>query len=263
MKRILSLILSMFLLVSIFSTSVFAVSSKSNWNDAKVRDCYYSIDMIWNEPLWGLNSEGEVTVSIIYFLDDDYNDIYGEDISSVDEVKDDVDFIARTIFAECINVKPRIENAFAIAQVIKNRADSDGKSPKEIVSNSGHFNATGERAFKMPSDDRYDPEGWSENISQEELWIYCVYLAKCLDLGYEIPLETDNGYRQEHIDVGSAYNFHDVADYNPFYEYGNKSGKVDFSKYDDGDIVTQANYFNGTKLTKKPIKIGNHVYYTR
>lgn len=256
MKKIMTLAM---VLIMTLSVGNIPVQAASDWVNANFQDSYFSIDMIWNEPEWGLDTPGNVSVPIGRFIDGDY----GQNISSVDDAYDDIDYVARTIFAECINVKPRETNANAIAQVIYNRMISDGTTLLETV-NPGAMNATGSHAWKYPSNDNYDPSSM-EYLTQEELFIHCVYLAKALSLGYDIPTKTENGVHEYYIDVESSYNFHDYGPYgvNEFYKYANESGLVDFSQYDNGDVCTDANYFRTKQVSKKPIKIGYHVYYTR
>ncbi len=268
MKKVLAL--ALFIIMSVSSTiNVNAYynenawghfdNSNNNWNKDKIMDCVYSIDMIWNEPVYGLDTPGNVNIPVSKILHK-----YGRDISSTSKAYDTVDFVARTIFSEAINVKPRIENAYAIAQVIRNRQQNTGKSLKYIV-RSSQFNGTGSRPWLKPSADEYDPEGWSEDITQEELWIHCLYLAKALKLNYDIPTRQENG-RKVYINVENSYHMYDIADSNPFYRYRNTNSQIDFSKYDDADEIIYAKYYymNGEfhKIKKTPIKIGSHIYYT-
>ncbi|MFB7814964.1 hypothetical protein ACFC0X_12310 [Paenibacillus chitinolyticus] len=173
---------------------------------------------------------------------------YGKKVSSTSSVTNDVDYVARTIFAEAINVNPRVDNAFAVAQSIRTRMGST-KTAKDIVSNTSWYNATGSTAWKWPSNSNYDPAGMEGELTQEELFANCLLLAEKLVNKNSIVL-------MGNTDIGSRVNFYDIKDSVPFYTGANKTGQCTASN------VTSAQYYQNYKITQSVIKIGNHVYYS-
>lgn len=186
---------------------------------------------------------------------------YGRHVTSVSQVTDDVDYIARTIFAEVINVSPRVKNAFCVAQIIENRVNSSSfpSTAKGVVSQANQFGAVGTQAFLWPSHRNYDPAFDStDNCTQEELFMYCTFLAETLYEGKTIKTNYNNGGQDEFCpDLGSSrcFFYHISSSACPFYRYANLQGKLTPSN------VQQANYYKTYPLTKSIIKLGSHVYY--
>lgn len=204
------------------------------------------------------------TINYSYFS----NETYGGHKASTSQVTDDIDYIARTIFAEVINVSPRLDNAFCVAQVIENRMGNDSypSTAKGVVSQSGQFSAVGTQAFLWPSHHNYDPAfDNTDDCTQEELFMYCCYLAKTLYLDLTINTHLNNPSQQQiYPDIESnRYNFYHVnEDDCPFYLYSGLSGQV------TPNNVEEANYYRQYSITADPIKVGqdtlkvHHVYYS-
>jgi hypothetical protein len=204
------------------------------------------------------------TINFSYF----YNEVYGSHKTSTNQVTSDIDYIARTIFAEVINVSPRIDNAFCVAQIIENRMDSGSypSTAKGVVSQAGQFSSIGTQAFLWPSNHNYDPAfDGTDDCTQEELFMYCCYLAKTLYLGLTINSYYNNPAHQQFCpDIdNNRYNFYHVSTSDcPFYLYSGLSGQV------TPNNVEQANYYLQNNITVDPIKVGqdslqvHHVYYT-
>lgn len=144
MKKVkfLSLILCACIMIAGFQFSTFAADAPEDSWDWDIME-WSIVDAVCCMP-YGL----ELNCDPINFSC--YEDgTYGRHVTSVSQVTDDVDYIARTIFAEVINVSPRVKNAFCVAQIIENRVNSSSfpSTAKGVVSQANQFGAVGTQAF--------------------------------------------------------------------------------------------------------------------
>ncbi|QUH30587.1 hypothetical protein [Vallitalea guaymasensis] len=155
-----------------------------------------------------------------------------------------VEKVARTILGEICNVPPRIDNAYAVAQAIKNRMDYDNKTAVQVISSG--FDAYGGGAFK-------DPLNYYYLEDEYRLWAECAWLAACLVEGDSIPT---SGYD----DIGNSRFFGDIS----------VSSYLKRFKLSNGTTCNETNIESATTFVcwgrKNPIlntvkKFGNHVYF--
>jgi hypothetical protein len=120
------------------------------------------------------------------------------------DIKDDVDLVARVIFAEICNDIPYRENAIGVAQVIMNRINHNwnGKNEKQltariIVEEKGHFSCA------------WDPNKylWDPSLAAKTpelfppVWTLCCFLAAQLCAKASIPENILGDMRQFFFDI--------------------------------------------------------------
>lgn len=174
--------------------------------------------------------------------------------------------VARTILGEICNLSDREDNAYAVAQTIKNRMNHTNQSAVNVVSN-GAYAAYGQSAFRNPLSSTYLGGDYM-------LWAHCMWLAACLVDGGEIPTYyfTNIGNRRFCYDVlhsGTSKFYYDLNIQN-----GTKSIN-DINNYyttkpstaitcNLSNITTAVYYYAWSrynKITGSPIYIGGHIYY--
>lgn len=263
--KLLSLVGVIAVLTCSIGTAAFAADDpQDSWNDSNFMMAQASVDLEWNEPGYGLIysvTSNNLSISPSYFV----NEVYGKHVTSTSNVTDSTDIVARVIFAEAINARPRVDNSFAVAQAIKNRMIQNGSTAKTEVTN-GQFSAYGSSAFLWPSNRNWDPQFDESNLTQEELFVECCYLAKCLNSGYAIPTKDAIG-RSVYTSIGNRRFFYHIKDGDcPFYQNANYSGQCTPSN------ISTAKYYQNQKITTAiqqikdsycTTKIGWHVYYNR
>ena len=252
MKRFLTilltaLVLSSSILVPCYAWDIYDPFERTG--DKDHFDAYWSTEAHWTMDT-GFDRSQYVTLS-------EYN-TYGQPISITPDNKnkntypecadlDDVDLVARVIYAEICNLTDIRNNAYAVAQVIKTRMGSN-RTARQVVTEKCAFTSThdGNTRFADTSLDNA-PNTWAE----------CVFLAGCLVEGDDIPL-IDNSGNKYGDDIGSRWNFCDISDKITFYTSSKK-------KCTSSNIESEAYYVyrkGYKKITKSPIKIGNHVYFS-
>lgn len=228
---------------SLFGATAFAADS---WDVSGNRTSIDGVTMQWSNTTNPYGIDPSTENVDVYQI----GNTYGNHVTSTSSVTNDADYVARTIFAEAINVSPRVDNAFAIAQTINNRMISSGQTAKQIVSNTAVYNGTGTTPWLWPSKDTYDPAFSESGLTQEALYAHCLLLADRLVQNYNIPTLGSYTY------IGSRVNFYDISSSVPFYTGSGKTGQCTASN------VTSASYYQTYPLKQSIIKIGNHVFYT-
>jgi len=259
-KFFVSLLAGVIAIVSLTGTC-FADSTEDSWSNTNWVAAQSQVDIEWNEPGYGLIwtvASSNLSISI----SDLQGGKYGAHVNSKSDVTDNVDFIARTIFSEIINDKPRVDNAFALAQTIKNRARTglSGSTPIAVCK-SGAYEGINTQAFTWPSNHNYNPYS-SEGITKEYLFTQCLYLAKCLNTGYEIPVKYANG-SSAYPNVGNARYVYDTIKDIPFYLNANKVNQCQMTDPKASNYITKAKYYDTTYLNRACLTTARFHYMAR
>lgn len=174
-------------------------ANTGSWDKDKFMLAYSAIDLEWNEPGFGLMEGKDITVKI------NPEEIqYGITVKTPFAVHDDVDYIARTIFAEVMNGDEYIDNAFAVSQTIRNNM-GNSKTAKQVILDT--CKTIGCKIWLKPSHDIYKHKLEANNHTKEDLYVQCIYLAKCLIMKYDIPTKDGRG-RSMYTDIGSSTQYH-------------------------------------------------------
>lgn len=243
------LIISMittFILVNILSINCFAADApEDQWNN-------FSAACLKVENFWH-NNFGYIPLLDPEVICAGY---YGKHVSSKSQVTNPVDFIARTIYGEVIDVTLRINNAFAVAQTIQNRIKRNyATTAKSACENVSWYEATGKRCWLWPSHRDYNTELFEPQLSQEELFVHCLFLAKLLHDGEPIPTRHVKWNFPVVTEIGLRIHFfHVSAGDCPFY-------------LSNGLQCTPSNVTSAARFRSHPLTLnvisggGNHVYF--
>lgn len=221
------------------------------WEGDDWLQAYWSTEMEWTQDEWGYGREQYVIFSEYKSYGQPTSVAKTNDGSLYPEARnlDDIDLVARVIFAKIVNVPPREDNAFAVAQVIKNRMGTSNTA-RSIVTARYQFSSIsdGNPYFGNPS-----------KYNDPQLWAQCVFLAGCLVNSDSIPLKYPSGNPGgEHTNIGTRIHFYDIQYGMPFYDINKVACTT-------SNITTKAYYYKaGTtynKILTSPIKIGSHVYF--
>lgn len=162
--------------------------TKDYWSKDELIDSWSCVDMIWNHPYpYGLDGT-KAYIKPERFISDDS---YGKRIFFKNQVVDDIDYVARSIYATIIDDPPRVDNAFKLAQTIENGMKKYNLSAREVIDNTLKVN---KRAFLWPS--RFGNKITSDsrdNVTKELLFVQCCYLASVLVQDGTIPNRREDG----------------------------------------------------------------------
>lgn len=156
----------------------------NEWNSSSLMSAYWSVDMLWNEPIYGLSNK-PITVNINQFLVDvmgtrisTQNNIYGKKINEINEVVDYIDYIARYLYSQVIYENHSIEKAYELAYNLKTIASKN----IDILNNRLNCNTLSLYKYQVFLNPSY--KKWSlfmkDTITKEKLFIHCTYLAKSI-----------------------------------------------------------------------------------
>lgn len=253
------------------SALAFPASAAGTWNDSNFDDAYSSAHRTWTNS-YGIGFSRTTTLarSDFYSTTDTYPTFgetvpstWGDSVTRYSSMDDQIDAIARTIYSEVINVKPRVDNAFAVAQVMYNRMHASGYGGStgiDVASASGQFAYNSYDAFWDPQDDNYNVS-WSEPYyTQEDVFTYATFLAEDLYKDRYIRTTTTMGDRVA-TDVGDRLFFYDISDNIPFY-YGTSKIQCTASNVESAEYYLSPDDGQYHPITQSVIKIGDHVYYT-
>jgi len=244
LKRVIAMIfITVFTSVNILSTNCFAADApEDQWKN--FFSAYINVEDFWYSNFGYAYSVDPEALCAGY---------YGKHVSAKSQVTDSVDYIARTIFGEICDVYPRVNNAFAVAQTIENRVNRNyASSAKKVCEKVAWYQATGKRAWLWPSNRTYGPE---PEISQEELFVHCLFLAECLYYEEPIPTKHKQWCFPVVTDIGTRIHFYHVKTGDcPFY----LSNGTQCSPY---NVVNAVRYYNYPLKQTVISGGGYHVYY--
>ncbi len=154
------------------------------WNEKEIVESYWSIEMIWCEPEWGLQKKF-INIGIDRFISNndgikitDKDNLYGKNIVSKLGVVDNVDYIARVLYCEALSQKiTTFSNLLNYAHLLSIENAYSQQSTIKLINSLIKPN-TFSLPFLAPSLISGNP---AYDMTKERLFIHCCFIASVLE----------------------------------------------------------------------------------